>query len=457
MASHPYRRLRKVLAPLHPRRLRDRLMRIAVRLGYNYVRLWVLAFSPRRILATIRWARWLRDTLRTRRAEPRLTVAVDVSAFWEPLTGVGWYLYRLLEHVADRDDVRLRLYGPGFIDKRDVPPPVVELPSGPALEEVRYRVPENLSFVYYYLADKLRRIQDRLIAADGNRVLFAPNYFLPPWFDRCDGSLVATIHDLSFRKVPSTVRDSTRQDLEAHFQSTVERAERILTDSETVRGELLESGVADASRIHAVPLGPGSVSSETEGKPPEDAPKHYALHVGTVEPRKSLPTLLAAWRLLREQRGDALPPLVLVGRLGWKSEGLRQEIDRAGEEGWLVHYGYLPDAQVAALYRDALLVAVPSIYEGFGLPAVEAMIAGAPLVLSDIPVLREVGGDAALYAPPERPEQWAQALARLLDDPELREELTRRGLERGQEFDWRRTAEETVAVWKAAVGVGTDA
>ncbi len=450
MAASFYRRLRRLLSPLHPARLRGRLMRVAVALGYNYVRLWVLALSPRRIRATIRWGGWLRRTLRHRRAEPRLTVAVDVTAFWEPLTGVGWYLYRLLQHLADRDDLRLRLYGPGFVDKRDVPPPVVELPAGPAIEEVRYVVPENLSLVYYYLADKLRRVQDRLIAADGNQVLFAPNYFLPPWFDRCRGALVVTVHDLSFRKVPATVRDSTRRDLETHFLRTVKRADRVLTDSETVRAELLETGVVDGSRVDAVILGPGSVSAEAPGEAPERAPERYVLHVGTLEPRKNLPTLLAAWRLLRERDASLAPPLVLCGRLGWKSEGLEREIAEGREEGWLVHYGYLPSAQVAALYRGALLVALPSIYEGFGLPAVEAMGAGAPLVCSDIPVLREVAGDAAVFVSPEQPRAWADALGSILRDEPRRSALARRGRERSRRFDWRATAEQTAAVWRQA-------
>ncbi len=497
MASTLYRRLRRLISPLHPVRLRDRLMHVAVRLGYNYVRLWVLAFSPRRILATIRWAGWLRDTLRRRHAEERLTVAVDVSALWEPLTGVGWYLYRLLQHLADRDDLRLRLYGPGLVDKRDVPPPVVELPAGRALEVVSYRVPENLSFVHYYLADKLRRVQARLIAADGNQVLFAPNYFLPPWFDRCRGALVVTIHDLSFRKVPATLRDSTRRDLETHFQNTVQRAARILTDSETVRAELLETGLVDGSKVDAVILGPGSVSGgtssvrtssgetpsvgapsgvtppgEPRGELPEGAPERYVLHVGTLEPRKNLPTLLEAWRLLRGVAPEArqrnvgsvapeacqrnvgsvapVPPLVLCGRLGWKSDALAAEIEQGQAEGWLLHYGYLPDEQVAALYRGALLVVVPSIYEGFGLPAVEAMGAGAPLLLSDIPVLREVAGDAAIYAPPERPESWADAVAEILSDEERRADLASRGRARSRRFDWRTTAGRTAAVWRAA-------
>ncbi len=443
------RRCRRLLAPFHPRRLHGRLMQVAVRLGYNYVRLWIVGLHPRRLLATVRWARLFRRTIMARRSEPRLTVAVDVSALWEPLTGVGWYLYRLLEHLADRDDVRLRLYGPGFVDKRDIPPPVVELPTGSAIEEVRYVVPENLSFVFYYLAEKLRRIQERLIAADANRVVFAPNYFLPPWFDRCDGELVVMVHDLSFLTVPETLRESTRRDLETHVRDTSRRAARVLTPSSTVRGELIAGGLVDASRACAVPHGPGSVSITAPGAPPAGTPERYVLHVGTLEPRKNLPTLLAAWRMLRERVPDP-PSLVLCGRLGWKTETLEQEIESGRREGWLVHNGYLPDEQVAALYHGALLVVLPSIYEGFGLPALEAMMAGAPLLCSDIPVLREVAAEGAIYVPPDQPAAWADQLAELLADSEQRADLARRGRDRSKQFDWRRTAEQTVAVWKEA-------
>ncbi len=445
-----YRRLRRLLSPLAPARLRAAVMRVAVNLGYNYVRLWVIALHPRRIVATVRWLRWLRADIRRRREEKLLTVAVDVNALWEPLTGIGWYLYRLLEEMAERDDVRLRLYGPAYIDKQDVPPPVVELPSGRAIEQVSYRVPENLSLVHYYLATKLRRVQERMIAADRNQVLFAPNYFLPPWFDRCDGELVVTVHDLSFLKVPETVRESTRRDLEGKLRQTVERAARVLTDSETVRSELLETGLFDPERTHTVRLGPGSVAASTVAEPPDGLPERYVLHVGTLEPRKNLPTLLEAWRLLRA-RGAEPPPLVLCGRLGWKSEELQEEIESAAAEGWVVHYGYLKDGQVAALYRDATLVTLPSIYEGFGLPAVEAMGAGAPLLCSDIPVLREVAGESAVYVAPDSARDWADRVGEVLGDDAQRRELAGLGRARAERFDWRSTAEQTREVWRAAV------
>ncbi len=233
----------------------------------------------------------------------------------------------------------------------------------------------------------------------------------------------------------------------------MERAAWVLTDSETVLAELLESGLADAARVRAVHLGPGPVSAASREAPlPAATPPRYVLHVGTIEPRKNLTVLLAAWRLAA-QRGAAPPPLVLCGRFGWKTGELERDIEAAVADGWLRHFGYLGDEEVAALYRHALAVVLPSIYEGFGLPAVEAMSVGAPLVTSDIPVLREVGGDAAIYVPPEEPAAWADVLADLVADEGLRSDLGARGLERSRRFDWSRTAEGTVAVWKAAAGI----
>ena len=454
MLRRLYRFARALARPVHPNRLRYYVLHGADRLGIRpaFRRLGMGALHPRRVAFTWRWARGLAAARRRRRRERRLTVAVDVTAFWEPLTGIGWYLYRLLEHLAERDDVRLRLYGPHLVDTPDVPPPAVTLPRGPAIEEVTYRLPAELSLDRAWTAAWLRRRDARLIAADRNEVLFAPNYFLPRWFDRCRGRLVATVHDLSFRRVPWTMRESTREDLARHLERTMARAARVLTDSETVLAELLDSGLADPARAHAVHLGPGPVTAAHDAAPlPAATPERYVLHVGTLEPRKNLPTLLAAWRLLRG-RGATPPPLVFCGRFGWKTEELQREMEAASAEGWLRHFGYLADGQVAALYRHALAVALPSIYEGFGLPAVEAMYAGAPLVMSDIPVLREVGGDAAIYVPAQDPAAWADAMERVLGDAALRRDHVERGHARCRDFDWNRTAEGTVAVWKAAAG-----
>jgi glycosyltransferase involved in cell wall biosynthesis len=398
--------------------------------------------SPRRLRRTFLWLRELAGAVRRRRAEPRLTVAVDVNSFYEPLTGVGWYLHQLLVHLAGRDDLRLRLYGQSLVEEDPgAPAPVVELPRGPAIERIVYDAPDGLIVPPWRARQILRRLAPLLLAADGNDVLFAPNYLFPPLFRLGRGARVATVHDLGVRKVPWAVRPDSAEALRERLERTLLEADLLLTPSEAVRRELVESGVAP-ERVRAIHHGTGLVAEAASAPPPERTPTRYVLHVGTVEPRKNVSTLLAAWRRLRARRADP-PPLVLCGGFGWKAEAVRQEIAEAEREGWLMHLGYVSAAELAALYHGAELVALPSFYEGFGLPAVEALRAGAPLVASDLPVLREVAGEAALYAPPDRPDLWADRIAALLADPKLREELRRKGLERARLFDWGRAAAET--------------
>jgi glycosyltransferase involved in cell wall biosynthesis len=406
--------------------------------------------SPRRLLRTFVWLRETAAEIRRRRAEPRLTVAVDVNSFYEPLTGVGWYLQRLLVHLAGRDDLRLRLYGQSLVEgDPGAPEPVVEMPEmprGPAIERVIYDAPDGLVIPPWRARQVLRRLAPLLLAADGNGVLFAPNYLFPPLFRFARGARIAMIHDLAVRKLPWAVRPDAAAALREQLERTLLEADRLLTPSEAVRRELIETGVSPR-RVRAIHHGTGLMSEMATGAPPAGTPSRYALHVGTVEPRKNISALLAAWRLLRARRLDP-PPLVLCGGFGWESQALRREIAEAAREGWVLHLGYVGAPELAALYRGAEMVLLPSFYEGFGLPAVEALQAGAPLVASDLPVLREVAGEAALYAPPDRPDLWADRIAALLADGGLREALREKGFARAALFDWRRTAEETARVFR---------
>jgi alpha-1,3-rhamnosyl/mannosyltransferase len=451
------RRLRDlpILRPLLPvlRPPVDRARRFAHYLHDTLRRLDRL--GPSSVLRTARWAWGVGGELRRLRRDPRLKVAVDVLALWEPLTGVGWYLHQVLVHLAHREGLSLRLYGLSVVQAPEIPEPPAPLPEGPALERVLYAIPDDLVLARPRLVSLLRRLEPLLLAADGHQVVWAPNYILPPPFRLAHRPLVATIHDLAFRRVPWAVRPDTLEAMREILDRTLQEAVLLITPSATVRDDLVAFGYAAPGRIRPIHHGLGQVAEEASARPapPVGTPPAYVLHVGTVEPRKNLTTLLAAYRRLLAA-GPAPPPLVLAGHLGWKAEDLAREIEAGRRDGWLVHFGYVSRDELVALYRGARLVALPSWYEGFGLPVVEALWAGVPALLADIPVFREVAGDAACYAPPGDPGAWAAALGRLLaEDAEgPRRELAARGRDRAGRYTWERAAAATAAVLREAAG-----
>ena len=400
--------------------------------------------TPRRVVATWRWGRRIAADIWRRRHEDGLTVAVDVSALFDTLTGVGWYVHEVLHQLGDRPGLRLRLYGPSIFVRADGPRPVGALPGGRAVEWIVYEVAKDLVIKRPWLVPLLRTIEPLLVAADSNRVLFAPNFVPSRQFALSRRPLVVMVHDMTVHRMPWAMQEETRVDLESKLARTIARARAILTPSETVRAELLERGGVTSGAVHST-WEAGRLDEVVPGELPDDVPERFVLHVGTIEPRKNVAVLLAAWHQLRATMPD-VPSLVLCGRLGWQHELIEEALAEATAEGWLICLGYAPDATVRALYERAAAVVCPSIYEGFGLPLVEAMAAGTPIVCSDIPVFREVAADAAFFVPPGDAGEWARAVARVLSDRELARDLRARGEVRTRDFSWQRTADRTLEV-----------
>ncbi len=297
----------------------------------------------------------------------------------------------------------------------------------------------------------LRRFEARLIARQRHDVVFAPNFLVPAKLRRSSGALVVMVHDLGVRHVAWSLDDRTREALEHGLESSLSRAAAVITPSRAVGDELVAAGLAPASAVTAIHHGPGQVASAGPAAMPAEIPERYALFVGTLEPRKNLELLLELWPRLRRDRHD-WPALVVCGGWGWKTESMRDRVNLAQREGWLHPLGYVGDAPLLALYRGARFLVFPSLYEGFGLPLLEAMAVGCPVVCSDLPVFREVAGAAAEYAPTGDASAWVEALVRVDTDLARRTELRLLGLERAAAFDWERSVGETLEVWRVAAG-----
>jgi glycosyltransferase involved in cell wall biosynthesis len=223
----------------------------------------------------------------------------------------------------------------------------------------------------------------------------------------------------------------------------VRRAARILAISEATASDLVTRHPQVAARLDVAPLAVSPSLSADAAADLEDLPAGgFVLAVGTLEPRKNLPRLVAAYRSLAEDLQRAYR-LAVVGDIGWDTGETLSELRSLGDRAQLL--GYVSDAALAELYRRCTVFCYPSLGEGFGLPVLEAMAAGAPVVTSDVSSLPEVGGDAVAYVDPLSVQSIAAALDGLLRSPERRAELAERGRDRARAFSWARTAELVLA------------
>lgn len=263
---------------------------------------------------------------------------------------------------------------------------------------------------------------------------------------------VVTVHDLAFFRVPETFPARQGAYLRAATRSAVRRAAAVLAVSEFTRREIVALLGTNPERVHTVPNGldancrPLPAATLASFRQRHRLPERYLLTVGTLQPRKNLGTLLSAYAELRRRR-PATPALVVAGARGWGDDDPRRQARDLGV-GEHVHFpGFLPAEDLPALYGAASVFALPSLYEGFGLPVIEAMACGTPVIIANASSLPEVAGEAALAVDPVDVGGWATALATVLDDAEPAARLVAAGFRQAARFSWARTARETVNVY----------
>jgi glycosyltransferase involved in cell wall biosynthesis len=268
---------------------------------------------------------------------------------------------------------------------------------------------------------------------------------------------VVTVHDLSFVRLPEVLPPAKRAYLTALCRASARQARRVIAVSTQTADDLMNAFALPASRIVVVPNGVGAEFCPATAEAAEafrrrmGLPERYLLYLGTLEPRKNLEALIAAYaRWRRSARGDDDVALVIAGGKGWYFDTIFAAVREAGVEAQVHFPGFLPAAELPDWYRSALGFVYPSRLEGFGLPVLEAMASGTPVITSSTPALLEVGGDAVLAAPADDIDALADAIRLLMGQPALRAELSARGLRRAEGYSWARTARETLAVYEEA-------
>ncbi|MEO7985553.1 MAG: glycosyltransferase family 1 protein [Gemmatimonadales bacterium] len=283
-------------------------------------------------------------------------------------------------------------------------------------------------------------------------VLHSPHYTTPL---RHAASSVVTFCDMTFVLHPDLHQAVKRWFFPAMMRMSARRADRLIAISESTRDDLVRMWDVDPARIAAIPLAADSGYRPRSAEEVASAcgkyglhPGSYALYVGVLEPRKNVDLLVEAFG--RVAAGMPGIDLVIAGRKGWMYDQIFAQVARLGLQQRVRFTGYVPNEDLPALYTGARLFAYPSRYEGFGLPVLEAMSCGTPVITTNVSSMPEVAGDGAVLVPPDDLDALAGALLRVSSDSALRDTLACHGLERAKAFSWERCARETVQQYERA-------
>jgi len=280
------------------------------------------------------------------------------------------------------------------------------------------------------------------------------SYSAPLW---SAAPMVLTVHDICYATNPEWFSERDLQVLSANVPRSILKSAHVITDSQSARAQIIEQYKVGDSKITAIPLAPGAAAQPIgiEDALVElnaldlDPQRPYLLAVGNLQPRKNLVRLVDAFKNIVSDHGHDVE-LVIVGPRHYRAD---EALEAAGKLAGRVHFtGYVTDRQLAACYRCSTAFVFPSLYEGFGLPALEAMSHGVPITCSNAGALPELCGDAALLFDPTSVEAMASAIERILTDSELRRRLSASGVARARDFTWTKTAKLTLQVYKQVAG-----
>ncbi len=375
-----------------------------------------------------------------------MQICIDISPAAHRKAGLGRYARELAEraHRMDQENAYSTFY---YQPSRGKPP--ASLSHLPALTTPLSAKPWRMSVL---LAHYSGIPMDRLFP--GVDLFHGTDHLLPP-FRRIRS--VFTVHDVIPQLLPEFHLPLNRWYLTLMFPRFLRRADAVIAVSECTKRDTVRLYGVPEERIHVIyegvdprfrPARDHAVLQQVRGR--YHLPQEYILYVGTIEPRKNLTRLLEAYHALRQ---EGFPhKLVFVGAKGWLYQPVFDRMRELGLEDDVILPGYITDEDLPAIYAGASLFVFPSLYEGFGLPPLEALACGVPAVVSDASSLPEVVGDAALKVPPEDTAALAHAMERVLSDAELAQRLAAAGPDRAGLFTWEKAAEETVALYHRVLG-----
>lgn len=392
-----------------------------------------------------------------------MNIILNTEPLVQPLTGIGYYTLYLLKELEKHNEIETIscFANSRFVDlksitgQKTIPENQNMIPqNGNKLRMVK-TVIRKLPFAYAF-REKIRDYQFRRFIKKQKieKAIYHETNFIAKSFGN---KTIATIHDLSHIHFPEYHPAERVKHLNKELPKTIKAADHIIVGTHYIRNEVIKTFNVPPEQITVVPYGVSEqykVRSENEVEKTLNSYnlkyKSYLLSVATLEPRKNLDGLITAYLKLPDSLKQNFP-LIIVGSSGWNNTKLLKKIKSLESKGFVRRLGYIPDDDLPLLYSGAAVFAYISFYEGCGLPLLEAMASGIPVLTSKESAMSEAVENAGILVDPNNVDEIVDGLHQLLSDKEIRNSCRLKGLDRAKQFSWKRSAEETIAVYKRVI------
>lgn len=378
-------------------------------------------------------------------------ILIDATCIFDQPSGIGYYTLNLIHYLSDfkqKYNFELELmYKPRL---KNIIKGKFDLPSQLSQYEsnlLKIQIPSKVfNFLYDYFPYQISKyIENKPYQAD---VIHNPNYYILPFQN---SKTVITIHDLTFLKYPSYIDNVVKR----HYERIVKClpwVDLILTVSHSSKQDIVDFLGVKPSKIRVTPLASrfNNIDLKKQNDGYANNKKPFLLFIGNIEPRKNIIGLIKAFNYLKGNY-KIEHELVIIGQKGWKYNQIFKAINSSPYRNQIHNLNYISDQELLQFYLEATMLVYPSFYEGFGLPVIEAMTLGTPVITSNNSSLKEIARDATLLVDPNNYQEIAHSILAVINSNQLQQELISKGKRRAKEFSWEKTAEQTIEAYLSII------
>lgn len=380
-----------------------------------------------------------------------MKVGVELQPFLKSKTGIGTYTYELITRLQEKEGITLSGNIFNFLNRNDI---------SKAVENIKFNTETCKLFpygVYSRMWEHLPFTYNNIFKEQVDLYHFF-NFLVPK---KIEGKVITTIHDLTFLLYPETMQAKNLERLKRNLDYAIERADKIVTISESSKAGLIEYMKIPSDKIKIIYPGVDEKAFSTEYTKQQrefvrekyGLPNEYILYMGTLEPRKNINSIIEAFAQLRKEAPQEIQSikLVLAGKKGWLYKEIFNRIEELKLQEDVIFTDYVEEKDKPLIYQLAKLFIFPSLYEGFGIPVLEAMAARVPVITANNSSLPEAAGDAALLVNAKSIYEIAEAMAKILLDEELRKRKIIQGMEQVQKFSWEESSNRLLELYQEII------